>query len=119
MSQTPKVRLPIPDVLIVNSVDHMLAQDVVRLMGIRLMGQEIRRDKICFVNGGPFVSATDSREHLVSQPSQIRFQVTENHGRSEVSRERFVPMQEMFWIPAYRHINRIKQSLQVTVLIKR
>src|SRR5215472_17227273 len=32
MSQTLKVCLPVPDILIVDSVDHMLAQDVVRLM---------------------------------------------------------------------------------------
>src|SRR6266542_5046168 len=37
MSQTLKVRLPAPHVLIVDSVDHMLAQNVVRLIGIELI----------------------------------------------------------------------------------
>ena len=46
MSQTMEVRLPVPNVLIIDSVDHMLAHDVVRLMGIGLMGQEIRRDEV-------------------------------------------------------------------------
>src|SRR5215467_731457 len=70
------------------------------------------------MNGGPLVTTADSREHLVSQPCQIRFQVTENHGRGEVSRERLVPVQEVLRIPAYHHINRMEQSLQITVLIK-
>ena len=47
-------------------------------MGITLMGQEIRRDEICFMNSGPLVTATDSHEHLVLQPCQIRFQMAEN-----------------------------------------
>src|SRR5215470_9867070 len=46
MSQSLKVRLPVPDVLIVDSVNHMLAQDVVRLMGIGLSGQEIGGDEV-------------------------------------------------------------------------
>ena len=46
MSQSLKVRLPVPDVLIVDSVDHMLAQDVVRLISIGLIGQEIRRSEV-------------------------------------------------------------------------
>src|SRR5215467_3596904 len=46
MSQSLKVRLPVPDILIVDSVNHMLPQDVVRLMGIGLSGQEIRRDEV-------------------------------------------------------------------------
>src|SRR5215467_3579536 len=61
MSQTLKVRLPVPDILIVDSIDHMLAQDVVRLMGVRLTGQEIWRDEICVMNGGAFVTAANSR----------------------------------------------------------
>src|SRR5215831_13076205 len=61
MSQPLKVRLPVPDILIVDSVDHMLAQDVVWLMHIRLMGQEVRRDEICLMNGGALVTTANSR----------------------------------------------------------
>jgi hypothetical protein len=34
INQTLEVRLPVPDVLIIDSVDHMLAQDVVRLINV-------------------------------------------------------------------------------------
>src|SRR5262249_37923616 len=78
MSQSLKVRLPVPDVLIVESVDHMFAQEVVREMGIGLIDQQIRRDEVYVVNSGTLVTTTNSREHLVSQPCQICFQVAEN-----------------------------------------
>src|SRR5262249_2859208 len=78
MSQTLKVRLPVPDVLIVDSVDHMLAKDVIRLINIGLIGQEIRRDEICLVNRSALVTTANSVEYLVAQPYQIGFQVAEN-----------------------------------------
>ena len=92
MSQTLKVRLPIADMLIVDSIDHMLAQDVVRLIDIGLIGKQIRRDEICFVNRGTLVTAADSRDHLVSQPRQIRFQMAENLWCGEDARKRLVPV---------------------------
>src|SRR5262245_44425828 len=46
MSQSVKVRLPVADILIVDSVNHMLAQDVVRLVCIGLSGQEIRGNEV-------------------------------------------------------------------------
>src|SRR5690242_7001344 len=87
MSEPLKVRLPIADVLIVDSVDHVLAQDVVRLVSIGLRGQEIRRDEVCLMNRGPVVTTTNGREHLVLQPGQISFQVAENQSGAEVPRE--------------------------------
>src|SRR4030095_12186947 len=46
MSQTLEIRLPVPNVLIIDSVDYMLAQDVIGLMGIGLIGEEIRRNEV-------------------------------------------------------------------------
>jgi len=92
MSQSLKVCLPVPDVLFADSVDHMLAQNVVRLESIGLRGQEIRRDEVCFMHGGPVVTTTNGREHLVSQPCQIGFQVVENQRRAKIPSERLMPL---------------------------
>src|SRR4030095_249595 len=70
------------------------------------------------MNGGPLVTTTNRREHMVSQPCQIRFQAAEDQWCGEDSRERFVPVQEMLGIPAHYQINRIQQSLQITLLNK-
>src|SRR5215831_10760729 len=70
------------------------------------------------MNGGPFVATTNCSKDLVSQPYQIGFQVAENQGRGKVSRERLMTVQQMLGVLAHYHINRIEQSLQVTVLIK-
>src|SRR5215831_3253713 len=78
MSQTLKVRLPVSDVLIVDSVDHMLAKDVIRLISIGLIGQEIRGDKVCFVDRGALVTTSDGGKNLVAQPCQVGFEVAEN-----------------------------------------
>src|SRR5215471_12987773 len=98
MSQALKVRLPVTHILIVDSVDDVLTQDEVRLVGIGLGGQEIRRDEVRFVNGGTLIATANSREHLVSQPCQILFQMAENQRRGEVSRERLMPVQQVLGI---------------------
>src|SRR5215471_14200873 len=78
MSQALKVRLPVPDVLIVDSVDHMLAKDVIRLISIGLIGQEIGRDEVCFVNRGALVTTANGGKHLVAQPCQVGFEMAED-----------------------------------------
>jgi hypothetical protein len=78
MSQPLKVRLPVPDVLMVESVDHVLTHDVIRLIDIGLIGQHVRRYQVPLVNRCPLVTATNGGEDLVTQPCQIRLQVAEN-----------------------------------------
>jgi len=40
--------------------------------------KEIGRDEVCLMYGGSFVTTTNSLEHLILQPCQIRFQMAEN-----------------------------------------
>src|SRR6266498_1694348 len=59
MSQPIQIRLPVTGVLIVESVYHMLAQEIISLIGIRLIGQKIRRNEVCFVNRSALVAAAN------------------------------------------------------------
>src|SRR5262245_41852141 len=118
MSHTLKVGLPVPNVLIVDSVDHMLAQDEVGLKGIGLSGQEVRRDEVCLVNSCTLITTANGREHLLSQPYKIRLQVRQQRWRREVSGDRLVTVQQVLRIPLDHYINSVEQALQVTLLDK-
>src|SRR5262245_54605507 len=78
MSQTLKVRLPVADVLIVDSVDHMLAKNVIRLISIGLIGKKVRGDEVCFVNRSALITTANRGKHLVAQPCQVGLEVAEN-----------------------------------------
>src|SRR5215467_7177131 len=71
------------------------------------------------MNRGTFVTTTNSRKHLISQPCQIRFQVAENEWRSEVPRERLVPVQQVLRVPTHYDINRLEESPEITRFIER
>src|SRR5262245_39033102 len=116
MRESLEVRLPVPDILIVEPVDHVLAEDVVGLVGIGLISQEIGRDEVRMMNRGAFVAATDRGEDLVAQPCQVRSQMAENERRGEVPRERLMSMQEVLWALAHDQIDRIEESLKIALL---
>src|SRR6266496_2253635 len=119
MRQPLKVGLPVPNVLIVDSIDHMLAHDVVGLIGIGLVSQEIRGNKIHFMNRRAFVTSTDGGEHLVPQPCQVSLQVGKNQWRREVPCERLVSMKEVLRVAASDKIKRIEQPGKIALFVER
>jgi hypothetical protein len=93
MVQTLKVRLPIAHILVIQPVDHVLAQDQVRQMRSGLRREQLGRNQVLSMNIGALVPATDRRQHLFAQPGEVLLERAEERRRRKVPCERFVPVQ--------------------------
>src|SRR5262249_26229910 len=98
MVETLEVCLPVTHVLIVDSVDDMLAQNQKGLEGVGLPGKQVRRNQVGLMYRGALIATTDGGQNLLAKPREICFQVRKQGWRRENPRERFVTVQQMLRI---------------------
>src|SRR5262249_36278759 len=75
MVEALQVCFPVAHVLVIDPVDDMLAHNQIGLIGVVLVGKEVRRDQVRLMYRGAFIAAADSGQHLLSQPYEICLQV--------------------------------------------
>src|SRR5262249_38884763 len=71
MVQPLQVRLPVAHVLVIQPVDHVLAQEKIRQMRLGLRREQLGRHQVVSMYIGALVPATDSRQHLFAQPGKV------------------------------------------------
>src|SRR5260370_972642 len=119
MVEALQVRLPIADVLIIKTVDHVFAQDKVWLMHIGLVVEQARGNQVCLMYHATLIAAARCGQDLLAQPYQIYFELRQHRGRGEIPRERLVAMEQISRILLYHDIDRIQQPLKVALLDER
>src|SRR3989454_3322088 len=119
MFEALQVRLPIADVLIVKTVDHVFTQDKVWLIHIGLVVEQARGNQVCLMYRATLIAAARCGQDPLAQPYQIYFELRQHRGRGEIPRERLMAMEQIPWILLYHNIDRIQQPLKVALLDER
>ena len=119
MVETREIRLPITDVLVIETINHVFAQDEVRPLHIRLAVEQTRGDQVCLVDRATLVTPARRGQHLVAQPPQVGLELCQHFGGGEIPRERLVAMKQKPGILLHHDVNGIQQALQVALLDER
>src|SRR5262245_54051649 len=111
-----KVRLPIADVLVIQAVNDMLAQEEVWELRCGMVREQVRRDEIGLLDRGIVVAAPDRVQYLFAQPNQVRLQLRQHGWRLKVLSKGLVTMQQIFRVLLNDDIDRLEQPLEVAFL---
>src|SRR3989442_7002282 len=95
MVEAFEVGLPISDILVIEPVNHMFAQDQVRQERVGTAAEEAGRNEICLMDFSACVTAADCVKHLIAQPAEVCLQLGQHVGRGEVPRQRLVTVQHV------------------------
>ncbi len=75
MFEALQVRLPIADVLIIETVDDVFAQDKVWLIHIGLVVEQAWGNQVCLMYRATLMASARCRQDLLAQPCQIYFEL--------------------------------------------
>src|SRR6516164_141977 len=78
MVEAGEVRLPIPDVLVVKAIDHVLAHNKIGQVHVRIAMEEIWRNQICLLNRRTCVSVANHRQNLATQPAKVLLELCQD-----------------------------------------
>src|SRR5215469_2789625 len=118
MVETLEVCLPVTHVLVVDSVDNMLAQNQKGLVGVGLPSKQVGRNQVGLMYRGALIATTDGGQYLLAKPGEICFEVHKQGWRRENPRERFVTVQQVLRISLDHDVHSVEQSLQIPLLDK-
>ena len=93
MIESLQVRLPIADVLVVNPVNDVLAQDKLWLIHLRRAAEQARGNQVCLVDHSALIAPARRTHDLLAQPQQVYFELRQHGGRGEIPGERLVTVQ--------------------------
>src|SRR3989442_13792381 len=119
MFEALQVRLPIADVLIVKTVDHVFTQDKVWLIHIGLVVEQARGNQVCLMYRATLIAAARCGQDLLAQPYQIYFELCKHRSRGEIPRERLGAMEQGQRILLYHDIDRLPNPLKAVPLNER
>src|SRR5882672_103487 len=119
MVKTFEVALPIADILVIESVNHVFSEDQVRQEHVRSAGGESGRNQICTMDLRARVATANCGQHLIAQPAEVYLQLGQHVGGREVPRKRLMTVQHISWILLHDNVDRVEQALEVTLHSKR
>src|ERR1700730_141497 len=114
-----EVGLPVTDILVIEPVNHMFAEDQVGQERVGTAVEEAGGNQVCPMDSSDRVSTADCGEHLIAQPAEVCLELSQHVGRGEVPRQRLVTVQHVAWIFLDDKVDRVEQALQVTLDNKR
>lgn len=66
MFEALQVRLPIADVLIIKTIDHVFAQDKVWLIHVGLVGEQARGNQVCLMYRATLIASANCGQDLLA-----------------------------------------------------